>query len=52
MNGATDIRAPNIKVNLLHSQATVSTSGRTAVPAGGYSQEKPFILILHEARTE
>jgi hypothetical protein len=36
----------------LPGQATVSTSGRSVVPAGGYPHVKPVIRILRKATIE
>jgi len=52
VNTVTELWAPDITVNLLPSQATVSTSGRTTVPAGGYSHVKPITRILRKATIE
>jgi hypothetical protein len=52
VNTVIELWAPNITVNLLSSQAIVSTSGRTEVPAGGYSHVKPVIRILRKATIE
>jgi hypothetical protein len=41
VNMVIEIWAPNIAMNVLPGQANVSTSGRTVVPAGGYSHVKP-----------
>jgi len=47
-----ELWAPNITVNVLPSQAIVSTSGSTVEPAGGYSHAKTVIRILRKATIE
>ena len=52
MNTVTELWTPNITVNLLPSQATINTSGKPVIPAGGYSHVKPVIRILRKATIE
>jgi hypothetical protein len=47
-----ELWAPDFTVNVLPSQAIVSTSGRTVETAGGYSHAKPVIRILRKAKIE